>query len=175
MFRKSYLFLFIALILTGLLILYRYLGGFNEPEITFLDIHEYRIAGYHYEGRITGKDWEELFYRTARIAGKDSVAGDLTIVWYNEPGEEKGYAKAFIGIKYLDDPELPAGMETRIFRMNGVIRATMDAHVTVMPNPRKIARKIKTYALEQDYELQEILIETYPEESVIYAEIPVRN
>jgi hypothetical protein len=174
MFRRSFLFLMIALVLTSLLALYRYLGGFTEPDISFLEKEKYIITGYYYEGRISAGTWEELFYRMVNIA-RDSAEGDLAIIWYNQPEREKGFARAFIGIKHDGDAILPANMETREIEMQGVVRATLESHVLVMPNPEKIARRIRSYGEEHGYDLQEILIETYPEESVIHAEIPVKE
>lgn len=174
MFRRSYLFLFVALLLTGLLILYRYLGGFTEPQIGYFNEQEYRICGIYYEGSITSAEWEELFYRMAELSRTDSIEGDLTIVWYNEPEEEKGMARAFIGIRYEGDVFLSSDMETRKIIMNGVVRATLESHVLVIPKPAKIARQIRSWAEEHDLQLQDVLLEIYPEESVIHAEIPVK-
>lgn len=165
----------IALVLTGFLILYRYLGGFTEPEIGYFDLQEYQIGGVYYEGRISAKEWEELFFRMADLAKRDSTGGDLTIIWYNEPEEEEGLARAFIGIRMDKDFLLPPGMETRTVRMDGVVRATIESHVLVMPRPVEVARQIRSWAAEHDLQLQDILLEIYPEESVIHAEIPVKR
>jgi len=174
MFRRSYLFLSIALLLTGLLILYRYLGGFTKPRIGYFNKQEYRIGGVHYEGSITDAEWEELFYRMAELVRTDSIKGDLAIVWYNEPEEEKGMARAFIGIRFEGKVLLPPDMETRKIIMNGVVRATLESHVLVISRPVKIARQIRSWAEEHDLPLQDILLEIYLEESVIHTEIPVK-
>jgi hypothetical protein len=65
-------------------------------------------------------------------------------------------------------------METRKIIMNGVVRATLESHVLVIPKPAKIARQIRSWAEEHDLQLQDVLLEIYPEESVIHAEIPVK-
>jgi hypothetical protein len=174
MFRRSYLYLFIALLLTGLLILYRYLGGFTKPQIDYFNQQEYRIGGVYYEGSITAPEWEALFYRMTELVGTDSVKGDLAIVWYNEPELEKGIARAFIGIRFEGNVLLPSDMEIRKIIMNGVVRATLQSHVLVIPRPVKIARQIRSWAEEHNLQLQDILIEIYPEESIIHAEIPVK-
>lgn len=175
MFRRSYFFLFIALILTAILILYQQLGGFKDPEISYVDLQEYHLAGTYYEGKITSSKWESLFYQTRDLIESKQIPGVLTIVWYNTPEKERGFAKAFIGVRFEGDPVIPAGLEMRTLTMDGVIRATMESHVTVMPNPQKVARKIRSWAAEHQYELQEMLIEMYPEESAIFSEIPVKK
>lgn len=175
MFRRSYLFLLIALLLTAILIVYHQLGGFKEPEISFVNLHEYHIAGSYYEGKITSDKWKSLFIQIRDLEESDKFPGILTIVWYNEPEKEEGFARAFIGIQFKGDPEIPGGLEVRTLQMDGVVRATMKSHVTVMPNPQKIAREIKEWASIKQYPLQDILIEQYPEESVIYSEIPVKK
>jgi predicted transcriptional regulator YdeE len=175
MFRKSYFFLLIALLLTAVLIVYQQLGGFKDPEISYLDIYEYHIAGIYYEGKITSGKWESLFFQTRDLIESNRLPGMLTIVWYNEPEREKGFARAFIGVKFDGVQDIPTGFEVRTIHMEGVIRATMDSHITVMPNPQKVTGKIKAWATERQYELQGILIEVYPKESAIYSEIPVRQ
>jgi len=175
MLRRSYFFLFIALFLTAILIVYQQLGGFKDPVISYVDLHEYQLAGTYYEGKITSSQWESLFYQTRDLIESNRLPGILTIVWYNEPEKEKGFARAFIGIQFEGNPEIPAGLETRTLHMEGVIRATMKSHVTVMPDPHKMARKMKEWAALHHYELQELLIEMYPDASAIYSEIPVRQ
>ena len=173
MFRRSYFFLFIALFLTAILIVYQQLGGFKDPEISFVDLKEYHIAGTYYEGKITSGQWESLFFQSRDLIESRQLRGILTIIWYNQPEREKGFARAFIGVQFEDDPQIPAGLEVRTVQMEGVIRATMNSHVTVLPDPQKITRKIKEWAVANKYELQDLLIEMYPEESAIYSEIPV--
>jgi len=165
----------IALFLTAILIVYQQLGGFKEPEISFVDLHEYRIAGNYFEGKITGDQWELLFIRTRDLVESGRLPGTLTFVWYNEPEKEEGFARAFIGVQFEGNPEIPDGWEVRTLTMDGVVRATMKSHVTVMPNPQKVAREIREWASLRQYPLQNVLIERYPNESVIYSEIPVKR
>ena len=58
--RRSYLYIIGTLILTGVLIIYYQLGGFNEPEISLKAINKYQIVGKMYEGNIRDREWEEL-------------------------------------------------------------------------------------------------------------------
>jgi hypothetical protein len=175
MLKRSYFFLFIALFLTVILILYQQLGGFKTPVISFIGLHEYHVAGIYYEGKITGSKWESLFYRMRDLVESDRITGTLTIVWYNQPEKEEGFARAFIGIQFEGNPDIPSGLEVRTLQMAGVIRATMKSHVSVMPSPQKVSRLIREWAARHGYELQDILIEMYPEESAVYSEIPVEK
>jgi len=171
--RRSFIYLSIALLLTAILIIYHQLGGFKDPDITFIENEEYKIAGYYYEGDLKDDAWENLFLNTRKKINDGILAGILTIVWYEEP-EGKGNSKAFIGVIFEGNPSIPGDMEVRHLNMHGVIRATLESHVLVMPEPQKVVRNIQAYAEKNNFELQDILIEKYPEESKIFAEIPVK-
>ncbi len=172
--RKSYTYLSIGLLLTAILIAYHQLGGFKEPEITLVEVRQYRVLGSYYEGRLSNVRWEDLFVTTRDLLGEGKVKGDLTIIWYNEPEEEQGFAKAFIGIRVDDTGFADPQLELREIKMNGLIRAELEAHNLVMPRPQKVIQAIRKYAREQHISLQDIVIERYPEESLIVTEIPIR-
>ncbi len=171
--KRSFVYLFIALVLTAVLIIYHQLGGFQHAEITYSKNELYQIAGFYYEGDIQEDAWETLFTATRKIIKERILTGTLTIVWYQEP-DDKGISKAFIGILYEGRPPIPEELEVRKIEMSGVVRATLRSHVMVMPGPQKVVSKIKAYAEKNNFELQAILIEKYPEESLVIAEVPVK-
>jgi hypothetical protein len=133
------------------------------------------VAGNYYEGSLNDKKWEELFHNTNELIKNGGYAGVLILIWYNEPEKEKGFARVFIGITLQEHEKAPSGFEIINVDMNGLIRVTIKAHPLVMPKPQKIAGKMKKFALENNLELQDLLIEKYPEESKVIAEIPVRG
>lgn len=172
--RKSYQYLFIVIILTIILILYYRLGGFRGPEITYVNIHEYRLAGSYYEGSLKNDRWEQLFQKTRKYVTGGLLKGPLVILWYNHPKEDTDEARAFIGVELHDGEEIPEGLEVREIKMDGVVRATIRAHALVMAKPEDIEEKIRDFARNKDLVLQNIMIDKYPEESLVISEIPVQ-
>ncbi len=173
---KSYRYLLIALMLTGVLIIYHQFGGFNQPEISYVEEEGYYLVGKHYQGPLDDRKWESLFSEMRNLMEKDSLKGTLTIVWFEDPEIKKDTANAFVGIITAPDTRAPAGLEKQSILMRGVLRATIRAHAMVMPEPAEVVDQLRKYAAEQGYELREnILIEKYPQESLVITEIPVKN
>lgn len=172
--RKSFIYLGIALLLTGILIIYHQLGGFKKPGISYVDVNSYRVAGTYYEGRLSDKAWEDLFYKTRQYIEKGILDGDMAIIWYNEPEKEEGNVKAFVGVIVGKEKKINLDLEIRELKMNGLIRARIDAHSLVMPSPKKINERLLAFASEFSYIPQDVRIEKYPEESLVVAEIPLK-
>lgn len=173
--KKSYLYIIGTLVLTGILILYNQLGGFNEPDISIKSISKYQIAGKMYEGKISDRQWEELFHEVRSIKEKLETLSPMAIIWYNSPEEEKGAVKAFVGFMSDDSMSIPDGYEIKLIEMQGLIRAEIKGHAVVMPSPKKIVEKIHLYAKTRDIILRNEVIDWYPEESIIYTEIPIES
>jgi hypothetical protein len=57
--------------------------------------------------------------------------------------------------------------------MSGVIRAAIKKHSSVMPNPLVIIDQIKKYAEEHQYKLQNLVIDKYLSDTLVYTEIPL--
>lgn len=173
--RRSYLYITGTLILTGVLIIYNQLGGFNEPEISLKAINKYQIAGKMYEGNIRDREWEELYVRIRSFKEKQGLQNSLAIIWYNSPEDEKGVVKAFVGLIWNDSIAVPEGFDIKDIVMQGLIRAELKGHALVMPSPKKIIKKIHLFAETKGLTLKNIIIDRYPEESIIYTEIPIEE
>ena len=172
--KKPFLYIVIALLFTSFLILYNQLGGFKEPEITHEPVQEYTFAGKKYKGKASDPAMEQLFSEMKGIKKDNQFEGPLVMVWHREAASKDDAVEVLIGIEILPGEIVPGLLETSILQMNGVIRAKISAHTSVMPNPKSVLKKIRHFAEKNGYVLQDIVIDKYPEESVVYTEIPVR-
>lgn len=172
--RKPFLYIVFALIFTGILILYNHLGGFEEPEITYEPVMEYIIAGKKFKGTASDPAMEDLFAEMKLLKQEKGYMGPLVMIWYKEAKKKKDSVEVIIGIELLPGEIPPEHLLTTKMQMNGILRAKINAHASVMPSPGKVLKKIRTYADENDYELQNIFIDKYPEESVVFTEVPIK-
>ena len=172
--KKPFVFIAIALLFTFLLVLYRHLGGFNEPAITFEPVKEYVLSGKNFQGKITDKRLGGLFNEMRNFKIGNRYGGALVMVWYSEPQNRKDSADVFIGIEILPGESLPERYDRLEIPMNGLVRATIRGHASVIPSPSTVVEKIKDFAWENSYLLQDVLIDKYLSDSVIYTEIPVK-
>jgi len=173
--RRSYIYLIGTLILTGILIVYNQLGGFNEPEISLVPVNKYIFAGKMYEGNIKDKEWEELYLNIRSLKENKYPFSSLAIIWYNSPEDEEGEVKAFVGLIWNDSIAVPESFDIKEIAMKGLVRAELKGHAFVVPNPNKVINKIRKFAESKDLTLNNIVIDRYPEESIIYTEIPVKS
>ena len=172
--RKPFLYIILALIFTGILILYNHLGGFEEPEITYEPVKEYIIAGKKFNGTTSDPAMEDLFTEMKLLKQEKGYKGPLAMIWYKEAKRKEDPVDVFIGLEVLPGEIAPEHLITTKIHMNGIVRAKINAHTSVMPNPSKVLRRIRTYADKNDYELQDIFIDKYPEESVVFTEVPIK-
>ena len=172
--RKPYIFIALALIITTLLILYDKLGGFNDPELSFKPVKNYLLAGNFFNGRTSDPELEELFNDMRNVKNNENINGPLVIVWYEVPDSSKDSIQLFVGIEILHEDHFPGHLDSLHLEMNGVVRASIKKHAMVMPSPSVIIDEIKEYADNQYYKLQNLVIDKYLSDTVVYTEIPLK-
>ena len=89
--------------------------------------------------------------------------------------DEEGEVKAFVGLIWNDSIAVPESFDIKEIAMKGLVRAELKGHAFVVPNPNKVINKIRKFAESKDLTLNNIVIDRYPEESIIYTEIPVKS
>lgn len=173
--KKPFQYIVLALIFTCILILYKYLGGFNEPEITYEPINEYVIGGKSFMGKMSDPTIESLFLEMKTLKLETNHKGPLVMIWYNEAKNKTDTVEIIIGIEIIPGERIPDHLETIRIGMNGLVRAKIAGHSSVLPSPSDVTHKIRAFAEENNYTLQEILIDKYIEESIVFTEIPVKK
>ena len=172
--RKPYIFIALALIITTLLILYDKLGGFNDPEISFIPIRSYLLAGNFFNGRTSDPKLEELFNDMRNVKNNENINGPLVIVWYEVPDSSKDSIQLFVGLEIIQEDHFPDHLDSLYLEMNGLVRASIKKHAMVMPSPSVIIDEIKEYADNQQYELQNLVIDKYLSDTLVYTETPLK-
>lgn len=168
------MFIALALIITTLLILYDKLGGFNDPELSYEPVMEYILAGNFFNGKTSDPSFEELFEEMRSLKSSGDLGGPLVMVWYEVPKSSKDSIQIFVGLEIEPDDHFPDHLDSLHLEMNGLLRATIRKHASVMPNPTVIIDEIKEYADNQQYKLQNLVIDKYLSDSVVYTEIPLK-
>ena len=172
--KKPYIFIVLALIITTLLILYDKLGGFSDPELSYESVKEYVIAGRFFNGNTSDPKLEDLFNEMRSVKDREKVVGPLVMVWYEVPESSKDSVQLFVGLEILPDDRFPDHLDSVHLEMNGLIRANIRKHASVMPSPSLIINEIKKYADNQQYKLQDLVIDKYLSDTVVYTEIPLK-
>jgi hypothetical protein len=117
---------------------------------------------------------EKLFVemRTLKVEGR--YKGPVVMIWYWEPQDKEDTVNVLIGLEIMPGEPVPEHFDTERIEMNGVVRATIVGHSSVMPSPAKVIEKIKRFASENNYKLQDLIIDKYLSDSVVFTEIPVK-
>lgn len=167
------MFIVFALIITSLLILYDHLGGFNDPVLSFEPVKEYNFSGNFFYGKTSDPLLEELFSEMRSVKNSENLSGPLVMVWYEVPESSKDSIQLFVGLEIMPDDHFPDDLDSLHLEMSGIIRAAIKKHSSVMPNPLVIIDQIKKYAEEHQYKLQNLVIDKYLSDTLVYTEIPL--
>lgn len=172
--KRPYMFIVFALIITSLLILYDQLGGFNDPVLSYEPVREYNFSGNFFHGKTSDPLLEELFSEMRSVKNNENLSGPLVMVWYEVPQSSKDSIQLFVGLEIKPDEHFPDGLDSLHLEMSGVVRAAIKKHTSVMPSPLLIIDQIKEYAEEEQYELQNLVIDKYLSDTLVYTEIPLQ-
>jgi len=167
------MFIVFALIITILLILYDHLGGFNDPILSFEPVKEYNFSGNFFYGKTSDPLLEELFSEMRSVKNSENLSGPLVMVWYEVPESSKDSIQLFVGLEILPEEYFPDDLDSIHLDMKGIVRAAIKKHTSVMPNPLVIIDQIKKYAEEHQYKLQNLVIDKYLSDTLVYTEIPI--
>lgn len=173
MFRKA---LLVGLpVLLILLIIYYYLGGFNETSFDLVQTDNYVIAGYEYQGPYEQDDLQELFFQVQDFVETGALVGTITVVNYQLDFEAQDSVRQLIGVQIKELPlTLPEGIEIDTISASEAVRATIKAHPLVMPNPEDTQQQIQDFAQARSLELSNLVLEQYVGEEEIWVDVPLR-
>lgn len=157
-----------------LLVLYTYLGGFTEPDVTVTTSKPMYVAGQPYEGSVEDEAMGKLFQRAAQVLEQNELQGMLGNIYYNDPDKSGDSIRAFIGVIVPDSAaKLPEGYELRaVPGGRKVVRAEVNARVQVAP--QKLYAAVFEYAKEEKLKLEEFYLEWFPADDQGVLEVPVK-
>jgi len=154
---------------------YFYLGGLNSVEYTVENVSDYNLVGVPYEGKAKSKVIEEAYFRAKDYLDEGTLSGTLILVHYNDSTLAEGNERLFIGIK-LDGgvSNLPADYQRITIPAQRAVRATIEAHNSVMPSPKKIEENLKLKAEALNIALQDFTVEQYISENLLIIDMLAR-
>ena len=104
---------------------------------------------------------------------QSKVQGQPVIIYDQEPDGTRGFSRSFIGVVLTGNVSAPGHLENREISASHAIRVSKDAHISVMPKPEKIAKKIKDFSAQQGALLTGPSIEIYMPNNRLVIEQPV--
>lgn len=141
---------------------YFYLGGLNSVAYTVEEVNDYNLVGIPFQGKAKSKAIEEAFFKAKDYLADGTLNGTLILVHYNDTTLADGEQKLFIGVKLEGGvANLPAEYSRITIPVQRVVRATIEAHNSVMPSPAKIEENLRQKAADLSIELQDFTIEQY--------------
>ncbi|MBW3470391.1 hypothetical protein [Arthrospiribacter ruber] len=151
------------LIVTGVLLavvavlgLYMF-GGFNEIEVQKENLGEISLVGIHYKGTPQDPKLKSSFEKIESLAEKNPEAF-INTIYLIEPAGKLDTMEVFVGIEKKWAEDL-SSFEERNFDASSSIVANIQAHRFVMPGPKKVQKKINSFAKENKLEQPEIFID----------------
>lgn len=165
----------LAVMLAGAIGIYFYLGGLNTVEVTVENVSDYNIVGIKFKGNGDSDTLRNAFFDAREYVEKGRVAGVLTLIHYKDTTLTDEQVNVFVGIK-LDQgtSDLPAGYQRLTIPARRTVRATIEAHNSVMPNSETVEQRMLEKAEELRFELSDFTIEQYISERIIMIDMPVR-
>ena len=143
--------------------------------ITYEENFEYVIAGKSHTGRISDSEMKGLFNEMRSYVVEEKYSGPLVMVWPRERNLKRDSLEVFVGIQLQPGETPPASLDTTSIEMNGLVRAAIRRHTIVMPSPLRIIDRIEDYAENNNYRLQDLVIDKYFSDSIVYTEIPIKK
>lgn len=153
------------IIITGV---YFYLGGLNKVEYTIENVSDYNLIGVPYQGKSDSSAVEEAFLLAREYIEDNAVEGTLVVIHYNDSTLAEDEQKLFIGIK-LDQglASIPHGYSRITIPTTRAVRATIEAHNSVMPTPKAIEDNLREKARQANIRLQDFTVEQYVSANLI--------
>lgn len=168
----------VVLLVIALFAGYVILGGFRPVQISLVQVDNYYLLGRHFEGRYKSDTVGNYFSEMRAYLLDGIIKGSPVIIYDEEPGDRRGISKVFIGIKLTDissltDQKTTGDLENREILASRAIRVSKDAHISVMPNPDRISRKIIQFSKENGLIIDGPCIEIYHSNDRLVIEQPV--
>ena len=171
---KKLLGIIIGFLSLTFLVVYYKLGGFSPVTLELVEVNNYHLAGRYFEGSFRSDTIRIYFDEMKSLLQQGRLEGSPVIVYDQEPDGIQGLSRSFIGIALLDSETIPIDLDKREIMASTVIRVSKDAHISVMPNPTNITKKIARFCQEHHAVPVGPSIEIYQPDNRLIIEQPVQ-
>ncbi len=154
---SKYLKIIIAFfsVLTLVLVIYGYLGGFRELDLRVVECEEINLIGIDYKGTPQDERLGEAF-RKVEAWNKDVP---LSTVYYKEPSGKRDTLHVFIGVEESEFIGDTSGWDQNKIKCEQAVRAEVQMHRFVMPGPEKVKIKMGDFAKKMGIQLNGVYID----------------
>lgn len=174
--NKRLILAFLAVVAISGAAIYFYLGGLNKVAITVENVADYHLVGIRFKGEGGSDSLRNAFFEARGYVENGRLSGTLTLLHYRDTTLEKGRVNVFVGIRLNGGTsDLPAHYQRLTIPAQRAVRATIQAHNSVMPNAQTIEERLLAKAEELRLELQGFTIEQYLSERELRIDMPVRQ
>lgn len=166
----------LAIMVSGGIAIYFYLGGLNSVEVTVEEVSDYNLVGIKFTGFSDSDTLRDAFTDAREYVENGRLEGVLTLVHYKDSTLKEDHVKVFVGIK-LDKgtSDIPGNYKRLTIPARRAVRATIEAHNSVMPNSETIEERILEKAEEMRFDLLDFTIEQYISEKKLLIDMPARQ
>lgn len=165
----------LAVMLAGAIGVYFFLGGLNKVEVTVENVSDYNIVGIRFKGNGDSDTLRNAFFDAREYVQQGRVDGVLTLIHYKDTTLTDEQVNVFVGIKLNQGTsDLPEGYQRLTIPARRAVRATIEAHNSVMPNSETVEERMLEKADELRFSLSDFTIEQYISERIIMIDMPVR-
>lgn len=173
--NKRAIIALLGIMIIGGAAIYFYLGGLNTVEVTVENVGDYNLVGVHFSGEGDSDTLRDAFFEARDYVQSGRLNGILTLLHYNDTTLEESQVRVFVGVNLNQGTsDLPSGYERLTIPARRTVRATIEAHNSVMPNSQTIENRLLEKADEMRFELQSFTIEQYISERKLLIDMPVR-
>lgn len=166
----------LAIMVIGGAAIYFYLGGLNTVEVSVENVEDYNLVGIRFKGQGDSDTLRNAFFEARELLENGDLNGILTLLHYKDTTLAEEEVNVFVGVKLnAGTADLPDHYERLTIPARRTVRATIQAHNSVMPNSSTIEQRLLDKAEELRFELQDFTIEQYLNERELLIDMPVRQ
>lgn len=165
----------LAIMVGGAVAVYFYLGGLNSVEVTVTEVSDYNLVGVRFRGNGESDTLRNAFFDARKYVEEGTLDGVLTLVHYKDTTLKDEEVNVFVGVKLNQGTsDIPSSYQRLTIPARRAVRATIEAHNSVMPNAETIEERLLKKAEEMRFELQDFTVEQYVSEQKMVIDMPVR-
>jgi hypothetical protein len=169
--KKLGLFGLVLVLVIGMgYVVFDRLGGNNPIEITFLEKSPETLIGKTFRGTPQDKGLEDIF-KSVETQKNLHPGSKIHTIYFIEPAGKLDTMEVFVGINI---PFPVQEFESKIFRENKYLLATIRANKWVMPGPNKVKERLYQYGKENNLELTGIFIDKIISEKEVQVMAPIK-
>jgi len=176
---KGKIFIALIIVISLVLIIYTWLGGFQKAVIEKTTLSACTLMGKDYIGNAKSEKLGEIFVEIQNLKNEGKISGTLAVIYFSIIGAKEDSVHAFVGIIVKDSTTqvLPKDFIYKTLPSQQGLQARLNINSLVL-TAEKIENThlaINEFAQKEKIKLQPIALEKYFSESEFVMEIPEKK